>query len=32
MTKRAYSFEFYPPKTPEGKDKLRADWHQLALG
>lgn len=30
MTKRAYSFEFYPPKTPEGKDKLRATWHQLA--
>jgi len=30
MAKRAYSFEFYPPKTPAGKDKLRTTWHQLA--
>jgi methylenetetrahydrofolate reductase (NADPH) len=30
MTARTYSFEFYPPKTPSGKDKLRATWHQLA--
>ena len=27
---RAFSFEFFPPKTPEGKDKLRATWRQLA--
>ena len=24
------SFEFFPPKTPEGKDKLRATWQALA--
>ena len=24
------SFEFFPPKTPEGKTKLRATWQQLA--
>ena len=27
--KRLYSFEFYPPKTPEGVEKLRATWKQL---
>src|SRR5258706_13236242 len=26
---RAFSFEFFPPKTPEGRDKLRAAWKQL---
>jgi methylenetetrahydrofolate reductase (NADPH) len=26
---RAFSFEFFPPKTPEGKEKLRATWKQL---
>lgn len=26
---RAFSFEFYPPKTAEGKGKLRATWKQL---
>jgi len=26
---RAFSFEFYPPKTAEGKEKLRATWKQL---
>ena len=25
-----FSFEFFPPKTPEGKAKLRAAWQQLA--
>jgi methylenetetrahydrofolate reductase (NADPH) len=25
-----FSFEFFPPKTPEGKAKLRAAWRQLA--
>src|SRR5918992_5487593 len=24
------SFEFFPPKTPEGKSKLRAAWQELA--
>ncbi|MFA5916557.1 MAG: methylenetetrahydrofolate reductase, partial [Burkholderiales bacterium] len=24
-----FSFEFFPPKTPEGMDKLRATWRQL---
>jgi methylenetetrahydrofolate reductase (NADH) len=24
------SFEFFPPKTPKGRDKLRATWQQLA--
>jgi methylenetetrahydrofolate reductase (NADPH) len=28
---RIYSFEFFPPKTPEGKEKLRATWQQLAM-
>lgn len=27
---RTFSFEFFPPKTPEGKEKLRATWQQLA--
>jgi methylenetetrahydrofolate reductase (NADPH) len=27
---RSFSFEFFPPKTPEGKEKLRATWQQLA--
>jgi methylenetetrahydrofolate reductase (NADH) len=26
---RTFSFEFFPPKTPEGKAKLRATWKQL---
>lgn len=26
----AFSFEFFPPKTPEGKGKLRNAWKQLA--
>jgi len=27
---RAFSFEFFPPKTPEGMAKLRSTWKQLA--
>ena len=27
---RNFSFEFFPPKTAEGKAKLRATWQQLA--
>jgi methylenetetrahydrofolate reductase (NADPH) len=27
---RVFSFEFFPPKTPDGKEKLRATWQQLA--
>jgi methylenetetrahydrofolate reductase (NADPH) len=27
---RVFSFEFFPPKTPEGREKLRAAWQQLA--
>jgi methylenetetrahydrofolate reductase (NADPH) len=27
---RAFSFEFFPPKTPEGMSRLRATWKQLA--
>jgi methylenetetrahydrofolate reductase (NADPH) len=27
---RTFSFEFFPPKTQEGKEKLRATWQQLA--
>ena len=30
MTQRAFSFEFFPPKTPAGKEKLRATWQELA--
>jgi methylenetetrahydrofolate reductase (NADPH) len=26
---RTFSFEFFPPKTPEGKAKLRETWKQL---
>jgi methylenetetrahydrofolate reductase (NADPH) len=26
---RTFSFEFFPPKTPEGKAKLRETWRQL---
>jgi len=26
---RTFSFEFFPPKTPAGKEKLRATWKQL---
>jgi methylenetetrahydrofolate reductase (NADPH) len=29
-TSPTFSFEFFPPKTPEGKAKLRATWQQLA--
>jgi methylenetetrahydrofolate reductase (NADH) len=25
-----FSFEFFPPKTPEGKARLRSTWQQLA--
>ena len=27
---RTFSFEFFPPRTPEGLDRLRATWKQLA--
>jgi len=27
---RVFSFEFFPPRTPEGKQKLRVTWQQLA--
>src|SRR6266702_1611616 len=27
---RSFSFEFFPPKTPEGMQKLHATWKQLA--
>jgi methylenetetrahydrofolate reductase (NADPH) len=27
---RAFSFEFFPPKTPEGMQRLQATWRQLA--
>ena len=30
MANRTFSFEFFPPKTPEGMDKLRAARAQLA--
>jgi len=26
---KTFSFEFFPPKTPQGKEKLRATWKQL---
>jgi methylenetetrahydrofolate reductase (NADPH) len=29
VTGRTYSFEFFPPRTPAGKDKLRATWQEL---
>ena len=29
-TARDISFEFFPPKTPQGRDKLRATWRTLA--
>jgi methylenetetrahydrofolate reductase (NADPH) len=32
MTTRNFSIEFFPPKTPEGMDKLRAARTQLAQG
>jgi len=25
-----FSFEFFPPRTPQGRDKLRATWQQLS--
>ncbi|MFY9315346.1 MAG: methylenetetrahydrofolate reductase [NAD(P)H] [Burkholderiales bacterium] len=28
-TSRAFSFEFFPPRTPAGRDKLRAAWREL---
>jgi methylenetetrahydrofolate reductase (NADPH) len=31
VSARTYSCEFFPPRTPEGKDKLRATWQQLGL-
>jgi methylenetetrahydrofolate reductase (NADPH) len=30
MDARSFSFEFFPPKTAEGKAKLRATWQELA--
>ncbi|MBI2960234.1 MAG: methylenetetrahydrofolate reductase [NAD(P)H], partial [Betaproteobacteria bacterium] len=27
---RTFSFEFFPPRTPEGVEKLRSTWKQLA--
>jgi methylenetetrahydrofolate reductase (NADPH) len=27
---RTFSFEFFPPKTPEGEAKLRSTWKELA--
>ncbi len=30
MIQRTFSFEFFPPKTPEGMEKLRATRQQLA--
>jgi methylenetetrahydrofolate reductase (NADPH) len=30
MTQRTFSFEFFPPQTPEGIEKLRATRRQLA--
>ena len=31
MADKAFSFEFFPPRTAEGKAKLRAVWQQLAV-
>lgn len=28
---RVFSFEFYPPKTQAGREKLRATWRRLAV-
>jgi len=28
---RNFSFEFFPPKTPAGEEKLRETWQQLAV-
>ena len=28
---REFSFEFFPPRTPEGRARLRATWQALAL-
>ena len=30
MADKAYSFEFFPPRTAEGKTKLRTVWQELA--
>lgn len=30
MDAKVFSFEFFPPRTAEGKDKLRATWQELA--
>ena len=30
MDGKVFSFEFFPPRTPEGKEKLRSTWHELA--
>lgn len=30
MADRVLSFEFFPPKTPEGRTKLRETWRRLA--
>jgi len=30
MDARAFSFEFFPPRTAEGKAKLRSTWQELA--
>ena len=27
---QVFSFEFFPPKTPEGHNKLRATWQRLS--
>jgi len=30
MATRTYSFEFFPPRTPDGVEKLRAARRELA--